>query len=91
LSEAEPHPRGRPTLERGGTSPEEATDPRARRRFGSAVPRPLNEAEFRPRVAGPTVLVGRWGHQRRGPCRCFIPATYYGEYPNEMIVTRRDR
>jgi hypothetical protein len=67
LSEAEPHPRGRPTLERGGTSPEEATDPRARRRFASAVPRPLNEAEFRPRVAGPTVLVGRWGHQRRGP------------------------
>jgi hypothetical protein len=66
-SEAEPHPRGRPALERGGTSPEGATSPRARWRFASTVLCPSNEAEFRPRVAGPTVLVGRWGHQGRGP------------------------
>jgi hypothetical protein len=71
LSEAEPHLRGRPALERGGTSPEGATgprarrnltrggvqppSPRARREFASAVSCPSSEAEFRPRVAGPTV------------------------------------
>jgi hypothetical protein len=60
-----PHPRGCSTLERGGTSPEGATGPRARRSFVSAVLRPSSEAEFRPRVPGPIVLVGRWGHQGR--------------------------
>jgi hypothetical protein len=54
-SEAEPHLRGRPTLERGGTSPEGAPSPRARRKLASAVSCPSSEAEFRPRVAGPTV------------------------------------
>jgi hypothetical protein len=54
-SEAEPHPRGRPALKRGRTSPEGATGPRARRKFASAVSCPSSEAEFRPRVAGPTV------------------------------------
>jgi hypothetical protein len=57
-SKAGPHLRGRPALERGGTSPEGATGPRARRRFTSAVSCPSSEAEFQPRVAGPTVLVG---------------------------------
>jgi hypothetical protein len=72
-SEAEPHPRGRPALERGGNSPEEVTGPRARRRFAGAVPRPSSEEEFLPRVAGTTVLVGRWGHQCRGLiCRAVI-------------------
>jgi hypothetical protein len=70
-SEAEPRSRGPPAPERGGaslggggggpahgrgrTSPEGATSPRARRRFASAVSCPSSEAEFRPRVAGPTV------------------------------------
>jgi hypothetical protein len=66
-SEAGPHPRGRPALERGGTSPEGATSPRARRKSTGAVPRPSSEAEFCPRVAGLTVLVGRWDHQCCGP------------------------
>jgi hypothetical protein len=66
-SEAGPHPSGRPSLERGGTSPEGATGPRARWRFTSVVSCPSSEVEFRPRVAGPTVLVGRWGHRCRGP------------------------
>jgi hypothetical protein len=79
-SEAEPHPRGRPALERGGTSPEGAFSPRARRNltrgvtsprarwgFVRAVPCPSSEAEFRPRGPGLTVLVGRWGRQVRGP------------------------
>jgi hypothetical protein len=51
-SEAEPHMRGRPALERGGTSPEGVSSPRARRSFVSAVSCPLSEAEFHPRVAG---------------------------------------
>jgi hypothetical protein len=59
--------RAREILERGGASPEGATGSQARRRFAGAVSRPSSEAEFRPRVAGPTVLVGRWGHQCRGP------------------------
>jgi hypothetical protein len=66
-SEAELHARGRPALERGGTSPEGASSPRVRRGFVSATLCPSSEAEFRPRVAGPTVLVCRWGHQGRGP------------------------
>jgi hypothetical protein len=57
---------GRPTLERGGVSPKGAAGPQARRNF-SAVLCPSSGAEFRPRVAGPTVLVGYWGHQGRGP------------------------
>jgi hypothetical protein len=52
-------PRARQNLTRG------VTDPRARRSFVSAVLRPSSEAEFRPRVPGPTVLVDRWGHQGR--------------------------
>jgi hypothetical protein len=72
--------RAREALERGGTLPEGATGPRARRnftrgatnprarqRFAGAVLSPSSEAEFCPRVAGPTVLVGRWDHQCRGP------------------------
>jgi hypothetical protein len=41
LSEAEPHLRGRPALERGGTSPEGATGPRARQNLtrGASSPR----------------------------------------------------
>jgi hypothetical protein len=64
LSEAKFHPRGRPALERGGTSLEGATGPRTRRNLTQggdqpsseakfrAVPPPSNEAEFRPRGAG---------------------------------------
>jgi hypothetical protein len=51
-SEAEPHPRGRPALERGGTLLEGASGPRARRSLVSAVLCPSSESEFRPRVAG---------------------------------------
>jgi hypothetical protein len=54
-SEADPHLRGHPALERGGSSPEGAPSPRARREFVSVVPCPSSEAEFRPRMAGPTV------------------------------------
>jgi hypothetical protein len=80
-SEVEPHPRGRLALERSETSPEGASSPRARRTspegassprarqsFVSAVLCPSSEAEFRPWVAGPTFLVGHWGHQG---CLCF--------------------
>jgi hypothetical protein len=59
LERGRPHPRGRPALERGGISPEGATDPRARRSFASAALHPSSEAEFRPRVPGLIVLVGR--------------------------------
>jgi hypothetical protein len=72
LSEAEPHPRGiqpsskaesrprgRPALERGGVSPEGASNARARRRFVSAALYPSSEMEFRPRERALTVLVGR--------------------------------
>jgi hypothetical protein len=62
-----PHPRGRPSLERGGTSPEGTASPRARRGFISAVLCTSSEAEFRSRAVRPTALVGRWGHQGRGP------------------------
>jgi hypothetical protein len=54
-SEAEPRSRGRLAPERGGTSPEGATSPRARWRFAIAAPCPLSEAEFLPRMARPTV------------------------------------
>jgi hypothetical protein len=53
-SEAEPHPRERPALERGGTSLEEASNPRARRKFARIVLRPSSGAEFCSRVAGPS-------------------------------------
>jgi hypothetical protein len=53
-SEAESHPRGR-------------SSPRARWGLVSTAMCPSSEAEFRSRAAGPTVLVGRWGHQGRGP------------------------
>jgi hypothetical protein len=81
LQRGGPRPRGRPALERGGTSPEGVTGPRARWGFVSAVLRPSSEAEFRSRVPGPTVLVGRWGHQGRDYvvrglglriCLCFV-------------------
>jgi hypothetical protein len=54
-SEAKYRLRGRPTLERGGALPEGATGPRVRRRRTGAAPYPSSEAEFRPRVAKPTV------------------------------------
>jgi hypothetical protein len=82
-SEAEPHPRGRPAIERGGTSPEGATSPRARRRRASVALCPSSEAEFHPRVAGPTILAGRWGHQGRGPQllgRDFLSMFLVGEF-----------
>jgi hypothetical protein len=48
-SEAESRPRGRPTLERGGTSREEATSSRARRNLTRGGNWPLSEAEPHPR------------------------------------------
>jgi hypothetical protein len=54
-SEVEPRSRGRLAPERGGTSPEGATNPRAIRRFASVVSCPSSKAEFCPRVVGPTV------------------------------------
>jgi hypothetical protein len=51
-SEAESHLRGRPALERGGVSPEGASNPRTRRSIVSTVLCPSSEAEFRPRGAG---------------------------------------
>jgi hypothetical protein len=68
---------GRPASERGGTSPEGATGPRARRSFTSAAPCPSSEAEFRPRVARPTVwwAVGPWVYLTRVfrfVCVCFL-------------------
>jgi hypothetical protein len=50
------------------------TNPRARRGLVRAALCPSSEAEFRSRTAGPTALVGRWGHQARGPgCRMDLP------------------
>jgi hypothetical protein len=54
-SEVESGSTGRPALERGGTLPEGATGPRARRSFTGAAPCPSGEAEFCPRVARPIV------------------------------------
>jgi hypothetical protein len=48
-SEAGPHPRGRPALQRGGTSPEEAIGPRARGNLTRGGDRPSSEAEPHPR------------------------------------------
>jgi hypothetical protein len=79
-SEAEPHPRGRPALERGGTSPEGATDPRARRNLARGGVQPSSETEICQCSVVPLersgvpleggwadCLVGCWGHQGRGP------------------------
>jgi hypothetical protein len=76
-SEAESCSRGCPAPERGGTSPERATGPRARRSSTSAAPRPSSEAEFRLRVARPTVwwAVGPWVYPTlvfRFVCVCFL-------------------
>jgi hypothetical protein len=65
-SEAETRARGvRPSSEaeltRGGIPPSSEAE------HVSAALCPSSEAEFHSRVAGPTVLVGRWGHQGRGP------------------------
>jgi hypothetical protein len=65
LERGGPHPKGRPVPERGETSPEGATGPRARWGFVSVVLCPSSEEVFRPRVAGQTVLVGCWGDQGR--------------------------
>jgi hypothetical protein len=65
-SEVEPHPRGCPALERGGTPPEGAASPQARRGFVSVALCPSSEAVFRLRVARSAALVGRWGNQGRG-------------------------
>jgi hypothetical protein len=46
-------------------SPEGVPSPRVRRSFVSAVLRPARQEEVRPRVPGPVILVGRWGHQGR--------------------------
>jgi hypothetical protein len=61
-SEVEPHPRGRPAPERGGTLPEGETGPQARRSCTGTAPYPSNGAEFRPRVARLIVwrAVGPW-------------------------------
>jgi hypothetical protein len=59
--EAEPRPRGRPALERGGTSPEGVSIPRLRRSLVSAVLRLSSEAEFRPKVAGADYSGGALG------------------------------
>jgi hypothetical protein len=53
-SEAEPHSRGRPPLERGGVSLVRCCAPRAKRSFARGWP-------------GLAALVGRWGRQVRGP------------------------
>jgi hypothetical protein len=82
-SEAEPRSRGCPAPDRGGTSPEGGvTDPRARRNLSRGGARPPSEAEACPCSAAPlersgilpeggwaVCLVGRRGHQSRGPSR----------------------
>jgi hypothetical protein len=44
-SEAEPHPKGRPALERSGTSSEGASSPRAKRNLTRGGVQPLSKAE----------------------------------------------
>jgi hypothetical protein len=51
-SEVEHHPRGHPTLERGGTSPEGASSPRVRRSLGGRAVYPSSEVGFRPSGVG---------------------------------------
>jgi hypothetical protein len=65
-SETETRSRGRPALERCGTSPEGPSSSRARQSFVSAVLCPSSEAEFHLRVAG---AVRSGGPLRpSGPC-----------------------
>jgi hypothetical protein len=52
---------GSPNPTRGGASLEGATSPRAKQSFISAAPCPSSKAEFRPRVARPTIG-GPWAH-----------------------------
>jgi hypothetical protein len=66
-SKAESHTRGCPAPERGETSPEGATGPRARRKFASAGLSSPSEAEFRPRVAGLTVWWAAGATRAGGP------------------------
>jgi hypothetical protein len=78
-SEAEPHLRGGPPLERGGTSPKGATGPRARRNLARGGVQPPSEAEVRPYSAAPlersgVLLEGGWAvclvsRRGRGPSR----------------------
>jgi hypothetical protein len=68
-SEAESHPRGRSSprarrdVTRGGVQPSSEAG------LVSAALCLSSEAEFRSRTAEPTALVGRRGHQGRGPDR----------------------
>jgi hypothetical protein len=79
-SEAEPRSRGRPAPERGGTSLEGASSPRARRNLTRGGDQPSSEAEVFRCGAVPLersgvlreggwagCLVGRWVHQSHGP------------------------
>jgi hypothetical protein len=67
LKQGRVSPEGHLALERGEVSPEGSSSPRARRSFGGTALCPSSEAEFRPRGAGPIILVGRGGCQGRGP------------------------
>jgi hypothetical protein len=68
-SEAEPHPMGRPALELGRTSLEGAPIPRARRKFARVVLRPPERSGVLLEGGWAVCLVGRRGHQGRGPSR----------------------
>jgi hypothetical protein len=74
-SETGPHLRRRPALERGGTSPEGAASPRARRGLTRGGDQPSSEAKVCQCGAWAVCLVGRWGRRGRGPvslsCVCF--------------------
>jgi hypothetical protein len=59
-SEAEPHLRGPPALERGGTSPEGASEPRARRNLTREGVRPSSETEPHPRGVQPSSEAESW-------------------------------
>jgi hypothetical protein len=116
-SEAEPHPRGCPALERGGDAPEGASSPRARWRLTRGGVQPPSEAETHsrgrsalerggtslegastPRARrsfargwpGLAALVGRWGHQVRGPlplgrdCACLCFVSSFALFTKEM-------
>jgi hypothetical protein len=58
-SEAESRPRGRPSLEGGGVSPEGASSPRARRSFGGTASGPSSKVKICPRGAVADHLMGR--------------------------------
>jgi hypothetical protein len=104
-SEVEPHPRGRPALERGEPHPRGATSPRARRnltRWGdqpsseaevcqcSAVP--LERIEVPPEGGWADYLVGRRGHQGRGPvslsyaCFRFVCVLFFAKVSGFSLV-----